>query len=74
MQSAAVEEAFENATEAIGAFCEIPIERFFGPAEKINITVPAGILRQIDNFTKMRGHNRSAFLTQAALDAMRRAG
>jgi predicted RNase H-like HicB family nuclease len=102
-----IEEAFDNAREAIDAFCEllaedkkdlpnpkpmsqwqaekgytgwawgiidVPVERYFGPAEKINITVPAGVLRQIDSFAKTQGTNRSAFLTQAALDAIRRAG
>jgi predicted RNase H-like HicB family nuclease len=101
-----VEEAFENAREAIEARCEllaeedrripvpkpmsewqsgreyrgwtwgiveVPIERFFGPAEKINITVPGRLLKQIDEHAKKHGQTRSGFLTKAALDAMRRA-
>jgi predicted RNase H-like HicB family nuclease len=100
-----VEEAFDNAREAIEAHCEIlsedgkdipvpksmsewqadreykgwtwgivdvPIERFFGPAEKINITVPGRLLKQIDEHAKKRGQTRSGFLTHAALDVMRR--
>jgi len=100
-----VEEAFDNAREAIEAYCEVlaeqgreipatksmsewqgnrdyrgwtwgvidvPIERFFGPAEKINITVPGRLLKQIDEHAKKHGQTRSGFLTQAALDAMRR--
>jgi len=100
-----VEEAFDNAREAIEAHCEVlseqgkeipatkpmsewqgnrdyrgwtwgvidvPIERFFGPAEKINITVPGRLLKRIDEHAKRQGQTRSGFLTQAALDAMRR--
>ena len=100
-----VEQAFDNAREAIEAHCEVlaeegkeipvpkpmsewqtnrdyrgwtwgvidvPIERFFGPAEKINITVPGLLLKQIDEHAKKHGQTRSGFLTQAALDAMRR--
>jgi metal-responsive CopG/Arc/MetJ family transcriptional regulator len=48
------------------------VEGFFGPAEKINITVPGRLLKQIDEFAKSRGQTRSGFLTHAALEAMRK--
>lgn len=100
-----VEEAFDNAREAIAAYCEtlagdgkdlpklrpmsewqkdraykgwtwgiveVPVERFFGPAEKINITVPARLLKQIDDYAKAHGETRSGFLTKAAIEAIRR--
>lgn len=100
-----VEEAFENAREAIEAHCEVlaedggempkprpmrewqaerdyrgwvwgivevPIERFFGPAEKINITVPGRLLSQIDEYARGYGQTRSGFLVQAALESMRK--
>ncbi len=100
-----VEEAFDNAREAIEAHLEVlaeegkdlpktkslsewqkdaeykgwawgivdvPVERFFGPAEKINITVPGRLLKQIDDFVKSRGLTRSGFLANAALEVMRR--
>ena len=100
-----VEEAFDNAREAIEAHCEVlaeegksiptprpmstwqkdseyrgwtwgivdvPVDRFFGPAEKINITVPGRLLKQIDEYAKSHGQTRSAFLTKAALEVMRR--
>lgn len=51
---------------------EVPVERFFGPAEKINITVPGRLLKQIDEYAKRHGQTRSGFLTNAALDAMRK--
>ena len=50
----------------------VPSERFFGPAEKINITVPGRLLKQMDEHAKKLGQTCSGFLTQAALDAMRR--
>jgi len=100
-----VEEAFDNAREAIEAhtevlaeeskelprprpmsewqknreykgwtwgIVEVPVERFFGPAEKVNITVPGRLLKQIDEYAKAHGQTRSGFLTHAALEAMRK--
>jgi predicted RNase H-like HicB family nuclease len=101
-----VEEAFDNARNAIEIHCEIlarekkdppvaksmsewqkdkvyrgwtwgmvdvEVEKLFGPAEKINITVPAVTLRRIDAYVE--SHNvdsRSAFLVKAAEEVMRR--
>ena len=100
-----IEEAFDNAQEAIEAHAEVlseegkdlpmprpmsalqaekeykgwtwgivdvPVERFFGPAEKINMTVPGRVLKQIDSYAKRHGQTRSGFMTNAALDAMRK--
>jgi metal-responsive CopG/Arc/MetJ family transcriptional regulator len=50
----------------------VPVDRFFGPAEKINITVPGRLLKQIDDFAKSRGQTRSGFLATAALEVMRK--
>lgn len=99
-----LEEAFENAREAIAVFCEVlaekgedipaarpldehqrnpdfagwiwamvevPVERYFGPAEKINITVPGRVLARIDEYARRRGESRSGFLVRAAQEAMR---
>ena len=52
---------------------DVPVERFFGPAEKINITVPGRLLKQIVELARAHGETRSGFLTKAALEAMRRA-
>ncbi|MBE7420739.1 MAG: type II toxin-antitoxin system HicB family antitoxin [Ideonella sp.] len=98
-----LEEAFDNAREAIEAHCQLlaadggampvlrpmaehqadadlsgwvwamveaPVERFFGPAEKINITVPAGVLARIDEYARSHGESRSGFLVRAAQAAM----
>jgi len=99
-----LEEAFDNAREAIDAHCrllaedgeelpaprpmaehqadtdlagwiwamvDVPVERHFGPAEKINITVPARVLARIDEFARRHGESRSGFLVRAAQEAMR---
>ncbi|HRD98741.1 MAG TPA: type II toxin-antitoxin system HicB family antitoxin [Rubrivivax sp.] len=98
-----LEEAFDNAREAIEAHCEllardgdglpvprpmaerqadpefagwtwalvdVPVERYFGPAEKINITVPARVLARIDDYARRHGESRSGFLVRAAQAAM----
>lgn len=53
---------------------DVPIERYFGPAEKINITVPALVLKRIDEYAVRRGESRSGFLVRAAQEAIRKAG
>ena len=101
-----VEEAYDNAVEAIEGFCELlakdgkdlparkslsqwqtdpdyagwvwgmvdaDVEKFFGPAEKINITVPPVTLREIDRFAGQQGLTRSAFLVRAAEVMMQQA-
>lgn len=100
-----IEEAFDNAREAIEAHLEVlaeegkdlpevrpmsewqadkgykgwtwgivdvPVEKMFGTAEKINITVPALLLKRIDTYAQAHGKTRSGFLTEAALEAMRK--
>jgi predicted RNase H-like HicB family nuclease len=53
---------------------EMPIERYFGPAEKINITVPALVLKRIDEYAVKMGESRSGFLVRAAQEAIRKTG
>ncbi|WP_147652844.1 type II toxin-antitoxin system HicB family antitoxin [Vulcaniibacterium gelatinicum] len=55
---------------AIWAIVDVPIERYFGPAQKINITVPAATLRRIDDYAQRHGLSRSGFLVEAAQRAM----
>jgi len=59
---------------AIWVVTEVPVEKYFGPAEKINITVPALTLRRIDQHATARGQSRSSFLVQAAEASMRKTG
>lgn len=55
----------------IWAVVEVPIERYFGPAEKINITLPRLLLAKIDDYVRQKGGSRSGFLAEAARLAMR---
>ena len=55
----------------IWAIVEVPVERYFGPAEKINITLPRLLLAKIDSYAKAHGATRSDFLAEAARVAMR---
>lgn len=56
----------------VWAVVEANVERFFGPAEKINITVPGRILARIDAFARKRNETRSGFLVRAATEVMSR--
>jgi len=50
---------------------DVRIEKHFGPAQKINITVPASTLRRIDEYAQKHGETRSGFLEKAAERVMR---
>lgn len=55
----------------VWAVVEVPVERYFGPAEKLNITLPRLLLAKIDEYTRAHGETRSGFLAEAARLAMR---
>lgn len=55
----------------VWAVVEVPVERYFGPAEKLNITLPRLLLARIDDYAKAHGATRSGFLAEAARAAMR---
>lgn len=55
----------------IWAIIEVPVERYFGTAEKLNITLPRLLLAKIDEYTRSHGETRSGFLAEAARMAMR---
>jgi len=54
----------------VWAVVDVPVEKYLGPAEKINITVPKLILARIDEYAKKHGQSRSGFLVEAARTAM----
>lgn len=54
----------------VWAVVEVPVEKYLGPAEKINITVPRLVLARIDDYAKAHGMSRSGFLVEAARSAM----
>lgn len=56
------------------ALVDVPVEKYLGPAEKINITLPRLLLVQIDRYVRAHDESRSAFLARAAQSAMRDAG
>ncbi len=53
------------------ALVEVPVEKYLGPAEKINITMPGLLLSWVDQYAKAHGMTRSGFLAHAARQAMR---
>lgn len=59
--------------DAVWAVAVIDVTPFLGKAEKINITVPRLLLRQIDDYVnehKAEAGSRSGFLAQAALKVL----
>lgn len=71
MRSLVEHQANPDLAGAVWVVIDAPVERYFGPAEKINITVPALLLRQIDDYARAHGESRSGFLTRAAQEVMR---
>ncbi len=70
-QPLAVHQANPELAGAVWAVVDVPVDRYFGPAEKINITVPGRILARIDAFARQHGESRSGFLVRAAQQVMR---
>jgi predicted RNase H-like HicB family nuclease len=55
----------------VWALVDIDITRYFGKAEKINITLPATLIRRIDAFVAAHPkQSRSGFLAQSALEKL----
>ena len=50
----------------VGAIVDVPVEKYLGPAENINSTVPRLIPAHIDEYGRSRGMSRSGFLVEAA--------
>ena len=70
-QSIAVHRADADYAGGVWAVVDAPVEKYFGPAEKINITLPRLLLAKIDSYAKAHGATRSGFLAEAARTAMR---
>lgn len=54
----------------VWAMVDVPVEKYLGPAEKINITIPRLLLSRIDEYARAHGATRSGFLAQAARQVM----
>ena len=63
-------QANPDLAEAVWVIIEVDVEKYLGRAEKINVTVPARLLRRIDDYAKRHGESRSGFLTRAAIQVM----
>ena len=63
-------QANPDLAEAVWVIIEVDVEKYLGRAEKINVTVPARLLRRIDDYAKRHGESRSGFLTRAAVQVM----
>lgn len=70
-QPLAVHKANPDFADGLWAVVDAPVERYLGPAEKLNITLPKLLLAQIDDYTASHNLSRSGFLAQAAIKAMR---
>ncbi len=69
-QPLSLHQADPECAKWVWAVVEVDVERYFGPAEKINITLPRLLLAKIDDYVKSHGATRSGFLAQAARSAM----
>ncbi len=70
-QALALHQADPTLSGAVWAVVDVPVDRYLGPAEKINITVPGRVLARIDAHAKRQGESRSGFMVRAAQQAMR---
>jgi len=56
--------------DGVLAVVDIDLSKISGKSRRINITLPERFLKQIDEYTKDHGGNRSAFLADAAMSFM----
>ena len=68
--SLTVHQANPDFRGGVCALVDVPVEKYLGPAEKINITVPRMVLARIDEYVKSHAQRRSGFLVEAARQAM----
>ena len=69
-QTMAQHQANPDFAGGVWAVVDVPVEKYLGPTEKTNITVPRLVLARIDEFAKKKGQSRSGFLVEAARTAM----
>ena len=71
LRSLAIHQANADYADGVWALVDVPVEKYLGPVEKINITVPRLVLSRIDEYARKHGQSRSGFLVEAARSAMR---
>lgn len=70
MRTMAAHQADPDLAGMAFAYVDVPVEKYLGPAERVNITIPAVLLRRIDRYADAHGESRSGFLVRAAQQAM----
>ncbi len=68
--SIATHQANPDYAGGVWAVVDVPVEKYVGPAEMINITMPRLLLSRIDSYASAHGETCSGFLVQAARVAM----
>lgn len=58
--------------DGVWAVVDVDVEKLMGPAEKVNITVPALMLLRIDRFAERTGESRSGLLVRAVTELIAR--
>lgn len=56
--------------DGVLAMVEVDLTKIAGKSTRINISLPERFLKQIDEYTRQHGGNRSGFLVDAALNFM----
>lgn len=57
--------------EAIWAIVEVDVRKYFYKQVRINISLPEGLIRDIDDYARAHHMTRSGFLAKAAQEAMK---
>jgi metal-responsive CopG/Arc/MetJ family transcriptional regulator len=50
---------------------EVDVEKYLSKAVRLNISLPEGLVRSIDEYARAHHMTRSGFLAKAAQDAMK---
>lgn len=69
-EPSSLEEVMANPDNRDGVAVLIPAQMPSAKSVRVNITLPADILEQIDQFAEKGGHTRSGFIALAARKAM----
>lgn len=59
-----------NFKDGVLAMVEIDFSKISGKTTRINVSLPERFLKQLDEYTKQHGGNRSGFLVDAAMSYM----
>lgn len=57
--------------DAVWAFVEVDVEKYLSKAVRLNISLPEGLLKTIDEYANSHHMTRSGFLAKAAQSAMK---